>query len=400
MINSMIKMLYDLRATQPLHGVRFHGGGEYSKAVFIRLVEVINYKDYQLDVFYDKSIELDENVQERLSGVTAHDCRSPKDIEKLLLSEKYNTFFSGLPGLCESVHIPLRTKFIYTIHGLREIEKPFDDYMFEYGKTDFHQFLKKISINVMPVYWYKKYYAKTKRILELTSNRVILTVSNHSKYSLLTNFPELEEKEIIVFNSPTKFIKITDDAAKQEIKKINVENKRFFLMVSAGRWLKNNLRAVIAFDELYTNNKSVMKDTIVVMTGVSDPDIFLKHIKNKDKFIILGYVDTLTLESLYKEAHAFVYPTLNEGYGYPPIEAMKYRTLSLCSNVTSVPEVCGDAVIYFNPYDIMEIKNRVLQSFDNEIVKVVEGKMEPHFNEIYGRQKAALDGIINKILEG
>lgn len=394
----MKKILYDLRASQPLHGVRFHGGGEYSKAIFIRLVECFDFNNCRLDVYYDKSEELDENVQKCLSDVTIHDCRSPKELERLLSDENYDVFFSGLPSICENVKIPAQTKFIYTIHGLREIEKPFDKYMFEYGKLDFHQFLKKLSIDIMPNYWHKKYRKKTKKILELTDNRVILTVSNHSKYSLLNNYPELMKNEIKVFNSPTKFVRTTDDASNKEIQKIGVKKKNFFLMVSAGRWLKNNLRAVFAFDELYTKNRAMMQDTVVVMTGVSNPEVFLKHIKNKDKFIMLGYVEVLTLEALYKEAHAFVYPTLNEGYGYPPIEAMKYGTLSLCSNVTSVPEVCGDAVIYFNPYDIMEIKNRILQSFDHEIVENKESKMESHFNEINKKQQDALDGIVNTIL--
>lgn len=66
------------------------------------------------------------------------------------------------------------------------------------------------------------------------------------------------------------------------------------------------------------------------------------------------------LASLYQNAYLFVYPTLNEGFGYPPIEAMQFATPVICSAITSTTEICGDSVLYFNPYSIDEIKNRIL----------------------------------------
>jgi glycosyltransferase involved in cell wall biosynthesis len=71
-------------------------------------------------------------------------------------------------------------------------------------------------------------------------------------------------------------------------------------------------------------------------------------------------VDELELELLYQNAYSFLYPTLNEGFGYPPLESMKYGTPVLCSAITSITELCGDAVLYFNPFSVDEIKNRIL----------------------------------------
>jgi glycosyltransferase involved in cell wall biosynthesis len=106
----------------------------------------------------------------------------------------------------------------------------------------------------------------------------------------------------------------------------------------------------------------------VIVLGVCHKKIYLKCIKNKDKFIIEGYKDVEELEILYINAHLFLYPTLNEGFGYPPLEAMKYGTYVAVSAITSTTEVYGDAVLYFNPYDINEICNRILQSFDQVIM--------------------------------
>ena len=70
------------------------------------------------------------------------------------------------------------------------------------------------------------------------------------------------------------------------------------------------------------------------------------------KITLLPRVSSEQLGSLYREAHAFVYPSLYEGFGLPPIEAMGCGTVPVVSNTSSMPEVCGDAAIYFDPYSV------------------------------------------------
>ena len=155
---------------------------------------------------------------------------------------------------------------------------------------------------------------------------------------------------------------------------------------------------MLALDELFTTHSKWMDGFKVVALGAPRPEIFTKDIKNTDKFIFRGYVDADELEALYKHAFLFLYPTLNEGFGYPPLEAMKYNTLSACSGVTSIPEACGDAVLYFNPYDIMEIKNRVIESFDMSIRKEKVSIMVNQFSKIDKAQQQALENIVELIL--
>ncbi len=52
------------------------------------------------------------------------------------------------------------------------------------------------------------------------------------------------------------------------------------------------------------------------------------------------------------------YPSLYEGFGFPPLEAMQYGTAVLASNVSSIPEVCGDAALYIDPYDEKDISKK------------------------------------------
>ena len=76
---------------------------------------------------------------------------------------------------------------------------------------------------------------------------------------------------------------------------------------------------------------------------------------DRDRIIFTGYLDDEQVKSLYSYARAFVYPSLKEGFGIPPLEAMACGCPVIASNVSSIPEVCGDAVVYINPLDTESI---------------------------------------------
>src|SRR6185437_16647875 len=80
-----------------------------------------------------------------------------------------------------------------------------------------------------------------------------------------------------------------------------------------------------------------------------------------------GYVPEADLPALYSGAEAFVFPSLYEGFGMPPIEAMACGTPVIASNVSSLPEVVGDAALLVDPLDvdaIAEAIHRVLTDHD------------------------------------
>ncbi|UKI56598.1 MAG: glycosyltransferase [Treponema succinifaciens] len=105
-----------------------------------------------------------------------------------------------------------------------------------------------------------------------------------------------------------------------------------------------------------------------MLTGIINKKILKKEIKHKRKnFVLLDYIERDELECLFENSYAFIYPSLNEGFGYPPLSAMKYGVPVITSGSSSIPEVCGNAAIYFDPYSIYEIKNRILQLSDKEI---------------------------------
>jgi alpha-1,3-rhamnosyl/mannosyltransferase len=75
----------------------------------------------------------------------------------------------------------------------------------------------------------------------------------------------------------------------------------------------------------------------------------------------LPFVDAAELEGLYGAAACFVLPSTNEGFGLPVLEAMGRGVPVACSNVASLPEVAGDAALYFDPLDVSEIARAIVE---------------------------------------
>jgi len=82
----------------------------------------------------------------------------------------------------------------------------------------------------------------------------------------------------------------------------------------------------------------------------------------------LGRVDWEELPSLYRRAGALVFPSLYEGFGLPPLEAMASGCPVASSNAGSLPEVCGDAAVYFDPTSVDEMVAAVREAFDGALV--------------------------------
>ena len=93
-----------------------------------------------------------------------------------------------------------------------------------------------------------------------------------------------------------------------------------------------------------------------------------------------------------------MYPSLNEGFGYPPIEAMKYEVACICAADSSIMEVCGDGALYFNPTDIKEMKTRILCAMDDEKQKQLKTKTIERYDYIKKRQSDDLKLLINLIV--
>jgi glycosyltransferase involved in cell wall biosynthesis len=84
-----------------------------------------------------------------------------------------------------------------------------------------------------------------------------------------------------------------------------------------------------------------------------------------DRVRLLGWVDDATLDGLYRAADCFVFPSLAEGFGLPVLEAMLRGAPVACSGTSSLPEVAGDAALFFDPLDVEAIADSVRQILEN-----------------------------------
>jgi hypothetical protein len=298
--------------------------------------------------------------------------------------------------------------FIYTIHGVRDLMVLYDKYwlmytrhrlmfvrqLINYARETIDIFFPNLLNNIT----LQKRIKNRNALFSVTENQIILTVSLHSKYAINYFFPQLELSKILVFYSPHKFVADTKYDEVSVLNKFSLKQNKYILLICGDRVEKGAYRACIALQQLFLAHGNSLNNIRVIVLGVSNTRHYRHITNNSEKFIFTDYVEAGVLEILYKNAFLFMYPTLDEGFGYPPLEAMKYGTLCACSANSSVTEVCGDAVLYFNPYDITEIGIRVLQSFDENIRTEKIKKMEDRFSCICDRQEKDVDGIADVIL--
>jgi hypothetical protein len=189
-------------------------------------------------------------------------------------------------------------------------------------------------------------------------------------------------------------------ADEQEIlASFSLTPKKYILLILGDRNEKGAWRACKALLKIFENEISPeLKNIKILIAGISYTRPYLKITKNNSHFIFSNYIQPEILEVLYKNAHLFMYPTLNEGFGSPPLEAMKYGTICACSANSAITEVCGDAVLYFNPFDDIEIGIRILQSFDETIRFEKDQKMKTRMNYIIEKQTQDLKFLTQLIL--
>lgn len=375
-----MNLLFDLKAIQPNISGKRHGGGRYAEVIFFRMVE----RKISFSCFYDSSLWLNPEIKSACEEykISLYDVKS-ESVEAIVKEHDIGRLYSAIPG---SLALLRCCEVVGTVHGLREFETPFDKIFFQYKsspKEVVKFMLKRCFCN-----WFHK--RKRKKYLKyyINSPFKLITVSEHSKYAFLSYFPELKDKQFKVFYSP-------NTSSSRQVGR-DVSTEKYFMLVSGNRWEKNNLRAIKAFDRLISNK--LISNVKMKVTGTDGSD-FRYRIKNPNCFEFLGYVDDDKLEQLYANAYLFIYPSLNEGFGYPPLEAMRYKTPVIASPFSSMAEICSEGALFFNPYSEEEIMNRMLMMMDEKIHTQYSISGYKQFEKVRQRQEKDLDKIIDYITD-
>jgi glycosyltransferase involved in cell wall biosynthesis len=392
-----MRVLFDLEATQPALG-KFHGGAEYARSVLEQLL--VLRQDEGMLGFYNKNKWLDPVVEEmvRQAGFRLFPIGTKRELQAIIDGGKCDRVYSASPHGYYDMDFS-NVEFIFTIHGLRAVEMPTDKYELIYDRS-LLSLLKYAYKHLNRQRYIDSRKRQFARLLGVRSKRKTIVVpSYHTKYALLSHFPGLRNEQVKVLYSPRKRVAIpgTSEVATEVLGKFGVSRRRYFLLIIGNRWRKNAFRALRALDEIFSDYSGIGKKVLVL--GVDNPDMFVRYIKNGDEFAFFGYVDEMELELLYQNAYLFIYPTLNEGFGYPPLESMKYGTPVVCSAITSTTEVCGDAVLYVSPFSVDEIKNRILLVlFEEGVWKRYSSLGVERSHLVAARQDSMLDELCRLIL--
>lgn len=257
---------------------------------------------------------------------------------KIFFNNNIDLFFSPAHYSPRFIKIPT----VVTIHDLSYFYYPQ-----EFLRVDLYK-LK---------YWTKYSVKKAKKII---------AVSKNTKRDLIKFYQIPEEKIEVVYNGYEKLSYNKKELPQIQNKLFNSKEK-YILFVGTIQPRKNLSILIKAFS-IFSKTYPQFKLLIVGKKGWLYQKIFneVKNLSLEKKIIFTDFVNDKELANLYYQAFCLVMPSLYEGFGIPILEAMSFDCPVISSFSSSLPEIGGDACLYFNPYDVNDLVNKLFQLTENK----------------------------------
>lgn len=260
-------------------------------------------------------------------------------IKKAIKKYKIDLFLSTDGYLCPSATIPQ----IGVIHDLAFIHY-------------------KEGISTIEHWYYNTFFPKYAKLATK-----LITVSNYTKQDIITQYNIDSKKIEVIYNAPSVGFKPISTTEKKEIQNKFAQGQEYFCYVGALHPRKNIENLLLSFDVYKTKLKNNFKLIIVGRKAWKSKKIdeVFKNMTFAKDVIFTGRLNEEELNKVTASAFAMVYIPLFEGFGLPIVEAMACDVPIICSNVTSMPEVAGDAAILVSPNDINEISQAMINLTEN-----------------------------------
>jgi len=212
----------------------------------------------------------------------------------------------------------------------------------------------------------------------VSRSRKIITVSEFTKKDLLAQFSLAPEKVAVTYEGVANlargrdslFVAKLDD--QETLEQYHISGH--FLLYVGNAYPHKNLEALL---EVFSSIWKKQPDWRLVLIGRSD--YFYERLKAKARALNIwqegntnspvvfpGYVSDAQLEIMYRAAAAYIFPSLYEGFGLPPLEAMARSCPVVSSDRSSMPEILGDAAAYFNPEDKDAMEAQIMAVISDE----------------------------------
>jgi glycosyltransferase involved in cell wall biosynthesis len=387
-----LKLLFDLSAAQPL---RFgaHGAGEYARSVFRVLAPRAGGR---LVAYAFAGAPLDDEMTSvaASAGVEVCSVADRNGLQQLVRERSPERVYSALPYELGAVDFG-RAEFVGTIHGLRPIEMPADSSAWRYSRNASD--LIKAQVRLAASSWYIE--RMRRRFAALLAVRAaarrFIVPSEYTRASLLQHFPGIDAGSVHVLYSPKTAMADVPQTAQRLPDFVAAAQRRYLLLVSGDRWVKNSYRALRAIEQVLAALPAERRWAVVV-TG--NCPRFFPHAW-REAFRFAGRCSDEELAGLYANAGLFVYPSLNEGFGYPPLEAMSYATPVLAAAIAATPEISAEGAGYFNPLDIADMRTRIAAALSDPFALAEWGnKARQRYLVVSARQAHDLDALCNLLL--
>lgn len=377
----------------------FNGAAEYAQTVFLTLMaELPHYPDVTLYSLYTSEcpFKYERLAPEQLAGVervVPIDYKG-RSLRSIIEEEHIDLLFITCgQSFCELPLGDLRQlpcKVLCTIHDFMDEE-------LSNSRMEVFQFL------LHPLRLVRYLLSRTKEWM-LTGSRFkrtelmaqmlrqndadVVTVSDYSRHSFHYQHPDLQNK-VHVFAAPEKHVVFhCQDIENDTLRQLIARQEKFLLLLSADRPTKNAERMIRAFT-VFAEKVPTDLRLVTVAFGKS------LHARHTD----LPFLSAADLEQAYQHCHALLYPSFFEGFGYPPLEAMKYGKPVLSSNVCSMPEVLGSAPIYFTPIYETDMF-RALCAFSSMSYDTLVERSRQQYAAVCQRQQADLHDLVSQLLDG
>ena len=224
----------------------------------------------------------------------------------------------------------------------------------------------------------------------------IATVSEYSKKDMVEVYDINPEKIDVVYNGANIDYKPITADEKSIIRKKYTDNNEYFIFIGSIHPRKNVKRLILAFNEFKKKSNLSHKLVIVGAQFFKNSDLLKTYeaLEYKTDIIFTGRLETEELHSILASALGLAFVPYFEGFGIPILEAMYCDVPVISANITSMPEVAGDAALYINPMNINEISEAMKKLATDENLRknlIEKGKIQ--------RQKFSWQKTADKLWE-
>lgn len=272
---------------------------------------------------------ISSNVSKRIIWQNLH---LGKEIKSLGLTKCFEPYY------CKPFFGTSKIKFVTTIHDLQAIHYP--------------EYFSKMKVAWMKFSWYNA----------IKSSIKVVAISQYVKEDIIANYKEKSNKVEVIYN-PILIKSEEMESIKILEQKYRVKEKEFYFTVSSLLPHKNIHTLIKVFTKIKSQGIKLPCKLIISGVGGKSKNELEQLIKNndlKENILLTGFIDNSERNALYKFCRAFLFPSIFEGFGMPPIEAMYLGTPVITTRKSCLEEITqGKANYVNNPYSVDEWIDRM-----------------------------------------